>query len=119
MIAWLAMITIIGIPLGIWIMNRLPSILTLRPRTRTWDLGQDDEGRTVVNERGREQVSVLIRGIWFLFIGWWASAGSRVRRPVKRTLFIGPRLLLGRPAAPVPTLHPAAGDPDGRRVPTG
>src|SRR6476659_9720445 len=46
-------------------------------------------------------------------------SGSRVRRPVNRTLFIGPGLLLGRPAAPVPTLRLRRVDPGGRRVPTG
>jgi len=73
-IAWLALITIIGIPLGIWIINRLPSILTLRPRTRHWTLGQDEQGRTVVADRGRPQVAWPVRGIWFLLVGWWASA---------------------------------------------
>ena len=40
-----------------------------------------------------------------LAAGQARSSGSRVRRPVNRTLFIGPGLLLGRPAAPVPTLR--------------
>jgi uncharacterized membrane protein YccF (DUF307 family) len=72
-IAWIALITIIGIPLGIWIINRLPSILTLRPRTRHWSLGQDEQGSTVVTDRGRPQVAWPIRGIWFIVVGWWAS----------------------------------------------
>ena len=73
-VAWVALITIIGIPLGIWIINRLPSILTLRPRTKHWTLGQDEQGRTVATERGRPQTSWIIRGLWFVLVGWWASA---------------------------------------------
>jgi hypothetical protein len=53
--------------------GRLPSILTLRPRTREWSLGQDGAGNTVVADRGREQVAWPIRGVWFLLVGWWAS----------------------------------------------
>ena len=73
-IAWVALITIIGIPLGIWIINRLPSILTLRPRTKHWTLGQDEQGRAVYSEAGRPQVSWVLRGLWFIVVGWWASA---------------------------------------------
>jgi uncharacterized membrane protein YccF (DUF307 family) len=73
-LAWLALVSIIGIPLGIWLINHLPSVLTLRPRARTWTIGQDADGRTVVSERGRGQVTWPIRGLWFLLVGWWASA---------------------------------------------
>lgn len=73
-VAWVALVTIIGIPLGIWLINRLPTVLTLRPRTRTWAIGQDAEGRTVVSEGGRAQFSWPIRGLWFVLVGWWASA---------------------------------------------
>jgi uncharacterized membrane protein YccF (DUF307 family) len=73
-VAWVALITIVGIPLGIWIINRLPSILTLRPRTRTWSLGQDEQGREEVSDRSRPQVAWPIRGLWFILVGWWASA---------------------------------------------
>jgi uncharacterized membrane protein YccF (DUF307 family) len=73
-LAWIALTTIVGIPLGIWLINRLPSVLTLRPRTRTWTIGEDEEGRTVVSERGRPQIAWPIRGLWFVLVGWWASA---------------------------------------------
>ena len=72
--AWVALVTIIGIPLGIWIINRLPSVLTLRPRTRHWSLGQDGQGRVEVSDCGRPQVAWPIRGLWFVLVGWWASA---------------------------------------------
>lgn len=73
LLAWAALITIVGIPLGIWLINHLPSVLTLRPRRRTWMIGQDAEGRTVISERGRQQVGWPMRGLWFLLVGWWAS----------------------------------------------
>ena len=72
-LAWIALVTIVGIPLGIWLINHLPSVLALRPRTRTWALGQDAEGRRVISERGRLQVGWPVRGAWFLLVGWWAS----------------------------------------------
>lgn len=74
LLAWVALATILGIPVGIWIINRLPTVLTLRPRTRAWTLGTDTEGRTVVFERGRPQAPWWVRGLWFVCVGWWASA---------------------------------------------
>ena len=72
-IAWLALITIIGIPLGFYLINRLPTFLTLRPRTREWT--QTVEGEmTVLTEHGRPQHAAVVRAVWFIFIGWWLSA---------------------------------------------
>jgi len=73
-LAWLALITIVGIPLGIYLINRLPSVLTLRPRSREWTLGEDELGQEVVSDRGRPQVAWPLRGVWFILVGWWASA---------------------------------------------
>jgi uncharacterized membrane protein YccF (DUF307 family) len=72
-VAWVALVTIVGIPLAVFVINRLPSILTLRPRTTTWTIGQDAEGRPIAMERGRPQVSWIVRGAWFVIVGWWAS----------------------------------------------
>jgi hypothetical protein len=73
-IAWFAMVTIIGLPLGIWLINRIPTFVTLRPRTYEVYAYTDATGRPWTIERGREQVPWWLRGIWFLFVGWWASA---------------------------------------------
>ncbi|GDX69568.1 hypothetical protein LBMAG38_06590 [Chloroflexota bacterium] len=66
-LAWVLNCTIIGLPVGLWIINRLPSIITLRPQ----------ETSLYVNARGQvtgiPQRSFLGRAIWFLLIGWWLS----------------------------------------------
>ena len=67
-IAWFLVITIIGLPLGLWIINRLPTILTLRPQEQRWYL--DESG---VLRRGEQQYPFLLRAAYFLLIGWWLS----------------------------------------------
>ena len=29
---------------------------------------------TVVTEQGKAQSSPILRAVWFIFVGWWASA---------------------------------------------
>ena len=51
-----------------------PTALTLRPRTSyvyAWTDGQGDRHATA---QGIEQPPWWVRGVWFVFIGWWASA---------------------------------------------
>ena len=72
-IAWLALVTIIGLPLGIYLINRLPTVLTLRPRTSIVYTWTDGYGRTASSVVRLEQVHWLARGVWFLFVGWWLS----------------------------------------------
>ena len=73
-IAWFAMITIIGLPLGIWLINRIPTVITLRPRTRQVQQMVDSAGFTRFVDVPVAQVSWVVRGVWFIFVGWWASA---------------------------------------------
>jgi uncharacterized membrane protein YccF (DUF307 family) len=72
-IAWVAMATLLGLPLGAYLINRIPTVLTLRPRTQNLVATQVG-GTTFVTVQGRSQQSALVRVVWFIFIGWWASA---------------------------------------------
>ncbi len=74
-VAWLFMVTILGLPIGIWLVNRLPTVITLRPRTSYAYAYTDAYGN--VHHAGvpsLDQPPWWIRGIWFIFVGWWASA---------------------------------------------
>ncbi len=73
-LAWIAMVTIIGLPLGIYLVNHVPTYLTLRPRTKATYWTPDPAGGLMLMETGIRQTAWPIRFIWFLFVGWWASA---------------------------------------------
>lgn len=74
LVGYLLCLTIIGLPAGFMLFNRIPSILTLRPRTihTTTTIGED--GVTYVTEAIVRQRGFLLRTIWFLFVGWWLGA---------------------------------------------
>ena len=62
-VAYVMCAIIIGIPIGFMIFNRLPQILTLRPRSAGYTL----DGTV-------EQLPLWIRAVWFIFVGWWLGA---------------------------------------------
>ncbi|NLI76809.1 MAG: YccF domain-containing protein [Candidatus Riflebacteria bacterium] len=68
---WICMVTIIGIPLGLWVFNRIPLVMTLQP-----DLADRYRLSLQENEvfRGEpEQWPLLARILWLVLIGWWLS----------------------------------------------
>ncbi len=67
-LAWLMLITVILLPIGLMIINRLPSIVTLRPQGQQWRM---QDGMLV---QGQRQRPFLLRAVYFLVIGWWACA---------------------------------------------
>ncbi|MFV9507261.1 MAG: YccF domain-containing protein [Oscillochloridaceae bacterium umkhey_bin13] len=69
-IAWVLCVTIIGLPLGLWMLNRLPQVTTLRPQRN--DLRVTASGE--IYRSNVEQRPFIIRAIWFLLVGWWLSA---------------------------------------------
>ncbi|WP_262179199.1 YccF domain-containing protein [Haloarcula laminariae] len=61
-VAWFLNVTIVGIPLGIKMINKVPFVLSLKQRDRLVD-----------GAERRSQYSVPVRAVWFVFVGWWAS----------------------------------------------
>jgi uncharacterized membrane protein YccF (DUF307 family) len=68
--AWVLCVTIIGLPLGLYMLNRLPQVVTLKPSRG--DLVITAAGQVVQMEL--RQRPFLLRAIYFVLIGWWLSA---------------------------------------------
>jgi uncharacterized membrane protein YccF (DUF307 family) len=69
-VAWVLCVTILGLPIGLWMLNKLPQVATLQPERH--DLVITAEGRTYLREQ--QQHNFLVRALYFLLIGWWFSA---------------------------------------------
>jgi uncharacterized membrane protein YccF (DUF307 family) len=72
-IAWILVVSIIGLPLGLLMLNRLPQVMTLKPVRENRYLVQKD-GQWVMRSYTKEQPSFLARALYFILIGWWFSA---------------------------------------------
>lgn len=110
-LAYLCMLTVIGIPLGIAIINKLPKIIALRePQSAQGGVTiVTTPQATVVAIGGQvQQQSFPIRAIYFVLIGWWLGGIWMGLAWVICCTIIG--LPLGLPmfdkAPAVMTLHP-------------
>ena len=72
-IAWFLNITIIGLPIGLSILNNIPRILSLQPPRREIQV-MHVGGETRITESSLPQSNFLLRALYFVFIGWWWSA---------------------------------------------
>lgn len=72
-VAYLIALTIIGLPVAFMIFNRLPSVLTLRPRT-VHTTHEVKSGIAYVTESTVAQRGFLGRAAYFIVIGWWFGA---------------------------------------------
>jgi len=62
-VAWFLNVTIVGLPLGIKMINATPKVLSLKERDFVDETGSP----------GEQQYGLLVRGVYFVFVGWWAS----------------------------------------------
>ncbi len=73
-LAWLLIMSVIGIPLGVMMLNKLPQVIALRGQDDNLTIIQAGEGGATVVSTGKEQYNLLLRAIYFVLIGWWLSA---------------------------------------------
>lgn len=73
-VAWILMVTIIGIPLGVAMLNKLPKVIAFREPTRKVMIRTSQDGQMTQRELEPPQVNILLRALYFLLVGWWLSA---------------------------------------------
>jgi uncharacterized membrane protein YccF (DUF307 family) len=70
--AWFLNLTIIGLPLGLAMINRIPHVMTLRP-VRMQTVVEVRDGAPVVHQFPLKQPPFLLRALYFIIIGFWLS----------------------------------------------
>jgi uncharacterized membrane protein YccF (DUF307 family) len=72
--AWFLTITIIGAPLGVAMLNRLPQVIALRGQTTGVVVKYAGDREYVTRSTRLPQVNILLRALYFVLVGWWLSA---------------------------------------------
>jgi len=73
LVAWALNVSIIGLPLGLWMLNRVPLVLTLKP-VGMYTVADIQDGKVVsLRYEGVRQRFWPGRLLYFLVIGWWFS----------------------------------------------
>ena len=70
LVAWILNATIIGLPLGLWMINRVPQVLTLKAQPGGYETDLATGKSRYVSAK---QPPWLLRAGYFVLIGWWFS----------------------------------------------
>ncbi len=71
-VAWALNATFVLVPVGLWMLNRVPQALTLKPMAVEAEV-RVRGGQTVVHTHSVRQYFWLWRLLYFALIGWWVS----------------------------------------------
>lgn len=70
--AWFCSLSIVLLPIGYMVVNKIPTILTLRSRSIQSDVDVDADGTVRISTGGALQRPFWQRALWFVLVGWWA-----------------------------------------------
>jgi uncharacterized membrane protein YccF (DUF307 family) len=73
-VAWLLMLTVVGVPLGVMMMNKVPRVIALRGQSGSLSVTTVGDVTTVRAGASVPQHNIVVRTVYFLLIGWWLSA---------------------------------------------
>lgn len=66
-VAWVLNVTVVGLPIGIKLINMVPKALTLKSTDNS------DVNRVEVGGSSGSSPGLITRGVYFVLVGWWAS----------------------------------------------
>ncbi len=72
-VAWFLIVTVIGIPFGIAMINSLPKVIALREEPHRVAVTRYG-GQVYRQEVQAQEINFFIRALYFVLIGWWFSA---------------------------------------------
>ncbi len=103
--SYVCMVTIVGIPLGVVMLNRLPYLTTLRSRSLEVHV-LSRETMVIDFRHGVPQRNWWVRAIWFVLVGWWLTAAFLALAWIGTVLTFGwGALFLYNPVPALLTLH--------------
>lgn len=72
-VAWLFMVTILGAPLGVMMLDKLPRVIALREDPHRVAVTATPGG-VLRREVFPPEINLLVRAVYFVLVGWWLSA---------------------------------------------
>lgn len=72
-VGWFLMVTIVFLPVGLWILHRVPWAQTLRPRSVEFHSEYRD-GAVYMTQSEIPQYPWFVRLVYIVFVGWWLGA---------------------------------------------
>jgi uncharacterized membrane protein YccF (DUF307 family) len=76
--AWLCALSVVLLPVAYLVVAKIPTLLTLRPRSVQTDVLVAADGTITITTGGAQQHAWWIRALWFVCIGWWACGLAMV-----------------------------------------